>query len=106
MIITVTTHAIRRYIERVEGFRGGGDDETAISRYLALTGLREGQIVERMLSEVDGRVPHRSFVTGATHTVRGKTARFVIVAGAIVTVYTDEDRGSRKEYVRPRKRRY
>lgn len=106
MIITVTRHALRRFIERVDGFEFNGSDDDAVETYLELTGLREGQIVERMLKEVDGRVPPRSLVTGSRRVVRGETARFIVVGGAIVTVYTEQEHIPRKDVPRPRKRRY
>lgn len=103
MALIVKVHAIRRYLERVEKFCERGSDHRVIKMFEAATGLREGQIVERMLRDVEGSVPATVLFNGTRRMVRGTTARYVIDRGAIVTCYTGNEAEERREERRDRR---
>lgn len=87
-MIPVTDHAVRRYIERVVGFGCySNHDWREIVRFENASGKSADDIVALIAHEVEAAVPHTVIRNGTRRVIRGQTARFVIEAGRVMTVY-------------------
>lgn len=91
--LIVRTHAIRQYIERILQFSVRGSDIKLIQQYELQTGIREGQVVEFMLADVEPKVPATVLHNRTRRVIKGDTARFVVDRGAVVTCYTGHEPG-------------
>lgn len=87
-MIQISTHAVRRYIERIIGFPCyTHNDWRAIARFEKMTGNSADSIEDIIRSDVESRVPATVIAKRSRKIVKGETARFVIEDGEVVTCY-------------------
>lgn len=92
--IVVTKHALRRWLERVEGLdlepfaRKANDDGEVVAAACRAHGVDETWLRGVICEDVAPRVPVTARLRGSRVEVRGQRARYVVEKGRVVmTVY-------------------
>jgi hypothetical protein len=90
--LTITDHAVRRYIERIIGWPCyTSDDRVYIRKFIEKTGTPKDVVYQMILNDVSPRLPVTIVTNKTRRVIKGETARFLIDGGAVITCYTGDE---------------
>ena len=91
-MIPITTHALRRYIERVIGFPCRCKSDTdAIAVFEEKTGRAAIDVLDIMRADVEPKTPLSVLQNRTRRVIRGETARYIVDKGYVITCFTGEE---------------